>query len=63
MAGDTGAGSAPADTAVSPDGHHVFTRNGGSHTIASFTIDADGRLSPARFVDGLPAASVGLAAK
>lgn len=61
-AGSTGAGSAPADTAVSPNGRTVHVRNGRTGTIASFAIDGDGALRAPRFVSGLPASAVGLAA-
>jgi len=62
VAGDTGAGSAPADTAISYSGRHLYVRNGGSLTISSFMIASDGGLTPAPLATGLPAATVGLAA-
>lgn len=62
VAAGTGAGSAPADSAIATDGRTLHVRNGRTFTIASYPIDGDGRLGPARFVAGLPAAAVGLAA-
>ena len=62
IAASTGAGSAPADSAIAPNGRTLHVRNGRTFTIASYAIDRDGRLGPARFVGGLPANAVGLAA-
>lgn len=62
VAGSTGEGSAPADTAISADGRHFYVRNGGVLTISSFRIAADGALAPAGGATGLPATAVGLAA-
>jgi len=62
VAGQTGAGSAPADTAISTDGRHLFVRNGGTLTISSFSIEHDGDLVAMPVTGGLPAAAVGLAA-
>jgi 6-phosphogluconolactonase len=58
-----GDGSAPADMALSPGGHVLFAESGGSHTIASFLIGANGRLIPLSSVSGLPSGAAGLAAR
>lgn len=62
VAGSTGTGSAPADSAITPNGRTLHVRNGRTATISSYAIDGDGRLGPVRFVSGLPATAVGLAA-
>lgn len=62
VAGSTGVGSSPADSAISADGRHLFVRNGRVFTISSFTIERDGELSAAPVTTGLPATAVGLAA-
>lgn len=62
VAGATGAGSGPADSAVSANGRRLYVRNGGTATIASFAIAADGRLGPVQLTAGLPLAAVGMAA-
>lgn len=64
VTGDIGAGTAPADMAVSRDSRYLYVRAGGSHQIASFSIAADGSLTPlAGWVNGLPSADNGLAAR
>jgi 6-phosphogluconolactonase (cycloisomerase 2 family) len=62
MAGFTGDGSAPADLSVSPDGHHLYVRNGTTATISSFKVRDDGTLAVRPLTTGLPPAAVGLAA-
>jgi 6-phosphogluconolactonase len=62
VAASTGTGSAPADSAIAANGRSLYVRNGRTFTIASYTIDGEGRLGPARFVAGLPTTAVGLAA-
>jgi 6-phosphogluconolactonase (cycloisomerase 2 family) len=62
IAASTGAGSAPADSAIASNGHRLYVRNGRTFTIAAYAIDGDGDLGTARFVGGLPATAVGLAA-
>lgn len=62
VAASTGAGSAPADSAVAPNGRTLYVRSGRTFTIAAYAIDGEGRLGPARFVGGLPSTAVGLAA-
>jgi len=62
-AGDTGAGSAPADTAVGRGGRELFVRNGVTATISAFRIAADGSLRALAGATGLPAHAVGLAAQ
>lgn len=62
VAASTGAGSAPADTAVSSDGRRFYVRNGRVATIGAFVIGHDGTLLPTPFATDLPATAVGLAA-
>ena len=62
VAGQTGAGSSPADAAVSYDGRHLYVRSGGTLAISSFEIASDGSLSAPLAIGGLPATAVGLAA-
>jgi hypothetical protein len=54
-------GSAPADAAIPARGGSLHVLNGGSDTIASFRVAADGSLAPSGTV-ALPATAVGLAA-
>ncbi|MBI5284014.1 MAG: beta-propeller fold lactonase family protein [Chloroflexi bacterium] len=61
--GDTGAGSTPVDMALSRDSHFLFALGAGSHAITGFRVGADGSLVPAGSVNGLPAGTVGLAAR
>jgi 6-phosphogluconolactonase len=58
---ETGAGSAPADLALSRNGRFLYVRNGGTGTIGGFAVERDGSLSPIMESGGLPAGSAGLA--
>lgn len=44
IAGQTGAGSAPADLALGGDEEFLYTLNPGNNTISAFRVDADGIL-------------------
>jgi 6-phosphogluconolactonase (cycloisomerase 2 family) len=59
----TGAGSAPADSALSVGSQFLYTRNGGTDSIAEFKVEADGSLTSIGTVTGLPDAFVGIAAR
>jgi 6-phosphogluconolactonase len=62
VAAITGAGSAPADLALSRNSHFLYVRNGGNGTIGAFAIGRDGTLSPIAGASGLPSGSAGLVA-
>jgi 6-phosphogluconolactonase len=63
IAGSTGAGSAPADAALSNNSKFLYTENGGNHTISTFAVGNDGSLTSIQTVPGIPAGAAGLAAK
>ena len=64
VAADTGAGTAPADAAISADNQYLYVRNGGNGTIDAFQIMADGILVHLDNDGGLPMSGVaGLAAR
>ena len=54
-------GTTPIDVATS--GRTLYTLNGGSHTITVHAIGAGGTLSARGAATGLPAGTVGLAAR
>lgn len=60
--GETGAGSAPTDAALSRNSQYLYVLGSGNDTINAFAVQADGSLSPLPGVAGLVATSVGLAA-
>ena len=57
------AGSGTADMALSNNSRFLFSRNGGDNSISIFEVAASGALSNIGTAAGLPASSVGLAAK
>lgn len=61
--GNTGAGSAPIDLALTESGRHLFSLNGGSGSIGVFRVEPDGSLRRLRFATGLPAGANGLAVR
>lgn len=63
VAATTGAGSAPADAALSTGGRFLYTRNGGTGTISAFRVTTGGDLVPLSTLEGLPAGANGLAAR
>jgi 6-phosphogluconolactonase len=62
-AGDTGAGSKPADEAITPGGDLLYVLLGGVGRIQAFWIGADGSLHHAGSVGSLPAGGAGLAVR
>jgi len=60
--GETGAGSAPIDMALSRNSRFLYTLNGGNNTLSAFRVTGDGALVPLAGVNGLPASTNGLAA-
>lgn len=60
-AGATGPG--PIDAAFSRDSRNLYVLSSGAHSIAAFRVGGDGGLSSASGMGGLPASSVGLAAR
>ena len=60
VSGTTGAGSAPADLAVSPGDGFLYVRTGGNRTVSVFRIAEGGGLTFVEAVGGLPAGTTGL---
>lgn len=59
-----GAGTAPADLAVSHNSQFLYSRNGGAHAIGVARIHGDGSLTVlSGGITGLPTGTVGLAAR
>ncbi|MEJ7812297.1 MAG: beta-propeller fold lactonase family protein [Gemmatimonadaceae bacterium] len=64
-AAETGAGTAPADMALSKDGRFLYVRAGGvagGGAVFGFAVHGDGTLSPLGSAGGLPAGAIGLVA-
>jgi 6-phosphogluconolactonase len=61
--GETPAGSSPIDAAFNKSGKFLYVLSGGSNTITAFERGDDGSLTDLGSVGGLPAGSVGLAAR
>jgi 6-phosphogluconolactonase len=59
----TGDGSVPIDLALTDNGRFLYSLNSGTNTLGAFRVQADGSLVPLPFVEGLPAAANGLAAR
>jgi 6-phosphogluconolactonase (cycloisomerase 2 family) len=63
LAASAGAGSAPIDLAITPDGAFLSTLNVGTDTITSFRIGRDGDLELVAELTGLPDRATGLVAR
>jgi 6-phosphogluconolactonase len=63
VAARTGAGSAPADAALSAGGQFLYTRNGGNGAISAFSVNGDGTLTSLSTFGGLPGGANGIAAR
>jgi 6-phosphogluconolactonase len=63
VAGDTGAGSKPADEAITPDGGVLYVLAGGTGRVEAFRIGPDGSLHHGGSVGSIPAGAAGLAAR
>lgn len=63
VAARTGAGSAPADAALSTGSRFLYTRNGGNGTISAFSVDTGGTLTSLSTLGGLPGGANGIAAR
>lgn len=61
VTGVTGAGSSPADLAMSVNSRYLYSRNGNG-TISAFRVNPDGALTALEGVSGLPTGTTGLAA-
>jgi 6-phosphogluconolactonase len=62
VTGATGAGSSPADMALSRGGQFLYVRNGGVNTIRGFFVSPNGNLVVIGTLSGLPPGGAGLAA-
>lgn len=62
-AADTGAGSKPADMALSRNERFLYVLEGGTSSIGVIRVEADGSLVVLPDVTGLPASAAGLAAQ
>ena len=58
-----GAGTAPADLALTESNRFLYVRNGGSRTIGATRVNSDGSLTVITGIGGLPAGTVGLVAR
>jgi 6-phosphogluconolactonase len=59
-----GTGETPIDVAMSRNSQFLYTLTAGSHAISAFRVQQnDGALSPVQGAEGLPAGTIGLAAK
>ena len=56
-------GGAPADAALSHDSRFLYVLTGGVLAVRAFAVAADGSLTPVAGASGLPAGSVGIAAR
>ena len=63
VAGDTGAGSAPTDMALSRGSRFLYVLDSGTGAISAFRVARDGALEPLTGASGLPTSAVGLAAR
>lgn len=63
VTGSTGAGSSPIDAALSRGSKYLYVLNAGTHTIAAFRVHSSGQLTKIDEDGGLPAGTVGLAAR
>jgi 6-phosphogluconolactonase len=63
VAGTTGAGSATIDAALSVNSKFLYVLSSGVNTITVFEVASDGGLDQVQTVTGLPASTVGMAAK
>jgi 6-phosphogluconolactonase (cycloisomerase 2 family) len=62
-AGVTGDNTGPADMAISRDGQYLYALNARTHNVAAFAMQANGTLISIGTFEGLPAGSVGIAAR
>ena len=63
LAASAGAGSAPIDLAITPDGDFLSTLNVGTDTVTSFRIGPDGDLEIIDTLTGLPDRASGLVSR
>jgi 6-phosphogluconolactonase (cycloisomerase 2 family) len=56
-------GGNPTDTALSTGSHYLYTLVNAAHAVRAFRVDRDGSLTPVGGAAGLPAGTVGLAAR
>ena len=63
IAGYTGAGSAPADMALSHGDQYLYVLNGANDSFSVFAVEADGDLTFHQNLTGLPMNAVGVAAR
>ncbi len=61
--GVTGDGTSPTDMGLSNNSRFLYVLTSGSHGISGFTVNSDGSLTATGSVSGLPAGTVGLAAR
>jgi 6-phosphogluconolactonase (cycloisomerase 2 family) len=61
--GRTAVAPGPNDEAIAPDGRSLYALNPGAGSITSYALQSDGHLQPQLGATGLPAGTVGLAAR
>jgi 6-phosphogluconolactonase (cycloisomerase 2 family) len=63
VAADLGLKSAPRDMALSVNGQFSYVQTDGGESVAAFSIEQDGTLTPIGTVGGLPFGAQGIVAK
>jgi 6-phosphogluconolactonase len=61
--GVTGDGTTPTDMGLSNNSQFLYVLTSGSHGISGFAVNSDGSLTATGSISGLPAGTVGLAAR
>ncbi len=61
--GVTGDGTTPIDVTVSSNSRYLYQLGAGAHAIFGFQVQSDGSLMPIAGAGGLPAGTIGLAAR
>ena len=62
IAGNTGAGTAPIDMALSNNSHFLYVREATKGMVDGFRVESDGSLTPIASASGVPAGAQGVAA-
>jgi 6-phosphogluconolactonase len=63
IAGNTGAGTAPIDMALSNNSHFLYVREATKGMVDGFRVESDGSLRPVGSAGGVPAGAQGVAAR
>ena len=63
VAGNTGAGTAPIDMALSENGRYLYVREFTKGMVDGFRIEWDGSLTPVGSAKGVPLGAQGIAVR